>query len=655
MTTEHEKTLRVVGEWLDEGRTALPGHVLEAVLQQLPAKPQRRPWRPARRISSVFAFAGQTIATATVVAAAIIGFNVLQAPDPSSTGGAPPVVASLSPTPATVPSGPLDPGRYAWPWGGGEVSFAVGDGWSGTANGIASHPGTPGEFGLGPFLPGTPTEVTHVYDDACGAPGRLVPVGPTVDDLVTALENQGGTEVVKTGIPRDRANGVNWQVEGWRVDIRERSGLDRSECRHGAEGPLQIWADAAETSWFALAPGSRGVVYVFDLDGRRLVFAGGLGPEATEQAAMELDDIVWSLDFGPPATVPSGPLDPGRYAWPWGGGEVSFAVGDGWSGTANGIASHPGTPGEFGLGPFLPGTPTEVTHVYDDACGAPGRLVPVGPTVDDLVTALENQGGTEVVKTGIPRDRANGVNWQVEGWRVDIRERSGLDRSECRHGAEGPLQIWADAAETSWFALAPGSRGVVYVFDLDGRRLVFAGGLGPEATEQAAMELDDIVWSLDFGPPATSSLPALKLPGNAASPAGEYGWEGGPGSRAGMHKVNEGEGEVAELIFKVGPSCLPAGAEQAAVPIRVAGFDGVSVQPFEPPVTFGSADGDETTRAHALAVGDRTLCVFLTWHSTTTAAELTAAEAILDTIRAEPVGESSVRITFMLDEGWDIG
>lgn len=170
------------------------------------------------------------------------------------------------------------------------------------------------------------------------------------------------------------------------------------------------------------------------------------------------------------------------------------------------------------------------------------------------------------------------------------------------------------------------------------------------------MHVDDLVWSFDFGAPATGSLPALPLPRTVASPAGDYGWEGGPGSRAGMHKVNEREGrDVASLIFAVGPDCLSGGDGPETGTVRVAGFDSVSIEPFEPPVPFGGMDGGEITRAHALAVGDRTLCVFLTWPPTTTPDELAAAMAILDTIRAVPIGEDRVRIVFTLDEGWDIG
>jgi hypothetical protein len=153
------------------------------------------------------------------------------------------------------------------------------------------------------------------------------------------------------------------------------------------------------------------------------------------------------------------------------------------------------------------------------------------------------------------------------------------------------------------------------------------------------------------------SLPSRRLPGTRASAAGEYGWQGGAGASAGMHKVIEGSNarEVAALIFEVGEDCLAAGQAQESTPVRIAGFDGVSVEPYDPPVPFGGPDGDEITRAHALAVSDRTLCVFVTWHATTTDDERDAALQVLETLRAEPIGDQEIRITFMLDEGWDTG
>ena len=48
MSTDRDTT-RIVRSWLEEGVTALPDRVLDAVLDQVPATSQRRPWWPARR------------------------------------------------------------------------------------------------------------------------------------------------------------------------------------------------------------------------------------------------------------------------------------------------------------------------------------------------------------------------------------------------------------------------------------------------------------------------------------------------------------------------------------------------------------------------------------------------------------------------------
>jgi hypothetical protein len=155
-------------------------------------------------------------------------------------------------------------------------------------------------------------------------------------------------------------------------------------------------------------------------------------------------------------------------------------------------------------------------------------------------------------------------------------------------------------------------------------------------------------------PSATPQLPALRLPGTTSSPAGEYGWTGRAGGfPAQLHTV-EGVGERA-LIFQVGGGCREAIEKKVTRPVHLAGFDGVAVEPYEPPVPFGAPGGDEVTRAHALAVGDRTLCVYLTWSRDTTASELESVERVLDTLRAEPINDDLVRVTFILDSGWDTG
>ena len=108
------------------------------------------------------------------------------------------------------------------------------------------------------------------------------------------------------------------------------------------------------------------------------------------------------------------------------------------------------------------------------------------------------------------------------------------------------------------------------------------------------------------------------------------------------------------MNFAVGPACLHAIEAQHPTSVRVAGLDALSVGSFKPPQGFNGV-GDEITRAYALPIGDRTLCVYATWHPTTSDADRAAALAIVDTIRAQPIGKDRIRVTFILRDRWDTG
>jgi hypothetical protein len=164
--------------------------------------------------------------------------------------------------------------------------------------------------------------------------------------------------------------------------------------------------------------------------------------------------------------------------------------------------------------------------------------------------------------------------------------------------------------------------------------------------------------SASVSPVAVPSLPALNLPATRADAAGVYGWTFRPGrGLTGMHWVIEGAAprEAAAIMFDQGPDCL--GTEgQGATPVRIGGLEGVVVEPYLPVVSFGPRDGDEVTRAYALAVEDRTLCVFVTWNRTTTTdAERQTALEVVETIEAVPFEEEGIRFIFTLPAGWDTG
>src|SRR5438046_225675 len=72
VSTDRDVT-RIVRSWLEEGVTALPDRVLDTVLDQLPATPQRRaPW-PVRRLLDMHIPARLAVAAAVVALVAVVG------------------------------------------------------------------------------------------------------------------------------------------------------------------------------------------------------------------------------------------------------------------------------------------------------------------------------------------------------------------------------------------------------------------------------------------------------------------------------------------------------------------------------------------------------------------------------------------------------
>ena len=100
MSADREVT-RTVRSWLEEGVTALPDRVLDAVLDQVPATQQRWAWWPARRLPQMNTRVRIAAAVAVVVVVALIAVNF--APKSASVGG-PPSTASPTAKPAPSPS-----------------------------------------------------------------------------------------------------------------------------------------------------------------------------------------------------------------------------------------------------------------------------------------------------------------------------------------------------------------------------------------------------------------------------------------------------------------------------------------------------------------------------------------------------------------------
>ena len=104
MSRSERDATRIVRLWLEEGATALPDQVLDAVLDQLPATPQRQPFRLAWRTPIMNNTVRLVAAAAAVVVVAVVGYQLFIAP---SVGG-----PDASPSPS-VPAATAAPGDTA--------------------------------------------------------------------------------------------------------------------------------------------------------------------------------------------------------------------------------------------------------------------------------------------------------------------------------------------------------------------------------------------------------------------------------------------------------------------------------------------------------------------------------------------------------------
>jgi len=105
---------------------------------------------------------------------------------------------------------------------------------------------------------------------------------------VKALDAQASTDAT---VSAPSLNGLAWK----RVDLAQAPGLDRATCRHGAGGPLQIWADAEEKGYYALAPDTIGTVLTTEVDGDRVVVVSTIDGRATSADRAALEDVIASL------------------------------------------------------------------------------------------------------------------------------------------------------------------------------------------------------------------------------------------------------------------------------------------------------------------------------------------------------------------------
>jgi hypothetical protein len=292
MSTDRDVT-RIVRSWLEEGRTALPDRVLDTVLDQLPATPQRRASWPARRLLPMNMSLRIATAAAAVAVIAVIGAIAF----PKGGGVAAPPTPSPSPSPTATPTPiafPVDPQELTVTVPGTYLAgnpfqipttFNVPAGWVIKVGGpyAAYLDRAPVETG-GASISLTLSQ--KIYADPCQPRGFLSPQpGPTVDDLAAALARLPGFEATApTAVSVDGYSGKQLTLT---------APASFSACTLSSDGYAlwQLPLGGIQT----FNPGQSTTLRIVDVNGKRLIVSSDTYPSSSAQGLAELQGIVDSI------------------------------------------------------------------------------------------------------------------------------------------------------------------------------------------------------------------------------------------------------------------------------------------------------------------------------------------------------------------------
>lgn len=290
MSTDRDVN-RIVRSWLEVGVTSLPDRVLDNVLDQLPATPQRRAWWPARRYRAMNSFAKLAVAAAAVVVVAIVGISF----SPRAGGVAGPGSnATPTPTPSPVPSaspvalrdGALTPGTYVFvpcsapPCTTSDESIHltidVPSGWSGVLPGAVwiDDNAAPGGAALGIGFGGDLPRDPCLTED-------LIATGSTVDGFANAIATH---PILDATDPVDVSLGG---FSGKYIDLRLPADLPCEEFRPWEPG---IYAQGPNHQWH---------LWILDVAGTRVVVGAMDYPGTSAQRRAELQAMVESIQIEP--------------------------------------------------------------------------------------------------------------------------------------------------------------------------------------------------------------------------------------------------------------------------------------------------------------------------------------------------------------------
>jgi hypothetical protein len=501
-------TTRIVRSWLDEGVTTLPDRVLDQVLDQLPATPQRRPWWQAWRKHLMSNTLKLAMAAGVFLLAVAIGFGLYfgprqnvaapppEASPPEASPTAPTETGSPQPTAGASPRSlrgftdgeHLPAGTYltdtAFPL---RLTFTVPDGWekwepASDALGVLTVDG-----GVEPHAGFALWIIDQVYRDPCDVRlGGPYDPGPTVDDLAEAF---------RTMYRHERSTPVEVSLAGHHgkyVEIALRDDCDDGQI---------LWKTSLGAERENVGTGDKNQLWILDVDGTRLVVMAAHNDAATEAQRAQLIQMVESIQIeAQPGARPSPrsfanappevALAPGTYVidrmFP---ANVTFTVPAGWAhwgvtSDSAGVLKREGDPPDgAGFGFFI------VDNVPGDACRKHLGLQdpPVGPTVDDLAAALVKLDGVE---SSTPID----VNFAGhEGKYLELTGPE--DLSNCVDPS-----WWLTSDRSGRGIFGPSEQDRVWILDVEGTRVVFNVMHYPDTPASDLAELDSIIQSVRIEP-----------------------------------------------------------------------------------------------------------------------------------------------------------
>jgi hypothetical protein len=207
------------------------------------------------------------------------------ADQPTST----PVPASNgAPSPS---SGALEPGTYVFSTFDSDfdasyrITMDLLDGYEGVDGGPVNG-GSGNSQGISAWTVG------NLYADPCHWAGTLLdpPAGPSVDGLVEALASQP-----QRGASRPTAVELGG-FTGTFMEMTVPAGIDLADCQGGQ---FRTWIDPALAGSRWLEPGQHDLLWIVDVDGRRLVIDAALGADTTAQDRADRMQMVESIRIEP--------------------------------------------------------------------------------------------------------------------------------------------------------------------------------------------------------------------------------------------------------------------------------------------------------------------------------------------------------------------